>query len=464
MNSLQSSSVSLGPADAALAAAAILTLRRRQREGTAPQFRGANLEAQSIADHEWLLAGPADTGKTWATLWRLDSLLRSTPRSRAAIVRRVRAHMVSTVLRTYSTIQSMRAEPSRPSGGEHPEWFDYPNGSRLYVIGLDKSGKVLSGEFDWIYVNQAEELPLSDWETLTTRCTGRGAVTKIPMLFGDCNPGPPSHWILHRSSLSTLHSRHEDNPALHDGSSWSADGERRLAVLDALTGVRRERLRFGRWVAAEGVVYDLFDRGLHVIEQFDIPEDWRRFRTVDFGFTNPFVCQWWAMDPDGRLYLYRELYRTQRLVSDHALEILRHSEGERIEATIADHDAEGRATLESLGILTEAADKSIMVGIERVQARLRVADDGYPRLYIMEDVLVDRDEALASAHKPVCLLDEMEVYTWQLSADGRPVREEPMKVNDHAADAMRYLVSHVDGEAGGAGWAAYGEELRRGRP
>jgi predicted transcriptional regulator len=39
---------------------------------------------------------------------------------------------------------------------------------------------------------------------------------------------------------------------------------------------------------------------------------------VDFGYTNPFVMQWWAEDPDGRLYLYREIYRTRRLVEDHA--------------------------------------------------------------------------------------------------------------------------------------------------
>lgn len=455
--------------------ALVLLWEKRRRERTkaaalraaavaVPTFRGGNLRAQTESAHEWLLAGPADTGKTWATLWRLDTLLRATPRARGALVRRVRAHMVSTVLQTYRTIQGMRAVPATPSGGEHPEWFDYPNGARLFVIGLDKSGKVLSGEFDWIYVNQAEELPLPDWETLSTRCTGRGAVTKTPMIFGDCNPGPPSHWILKRNSLKMLHSHHEDNPSLHDGAAWLPAGERRLAILDALTGVRRERLRHGRWVAAEGTVYEEFDRGRHLVERFDVPADWRRFRAIDFGFSNPFTCLWAAMDPDGRLYAYRELYRTQRLVSDHAQDIIRLSEGEHIEATFADHDAEGRATLESLGIVTEKADKAVLPGIERVQARLRVAADGFPRLFLVEDSLAERDEVLAQAYRPTCLLDELEVYCWAKAPDGRPVREEPMKVNDHACDALRYLVSGVDGEAGGAGWAAFGQELRNGCP
>lgn len=427
------------------------------------EFRGDNREAQQIAAHEWILSGPADTGKTYATLWRLDSLLRSTKDSRAALVRRVRAQMGPTVLQTFKTLQKKRSQPAVPVGGEHPYCFDYPNGARLYVIGMDDEGKVLSGEFDWIYVNQAEQLALSEWETLSTRCSGRGAVTSMPMLFGDCNPGPPSHWILQRKFLKMLYSRHEDNPSLHNGSTWTSAGLSRLEALDRLTGVRRERLRFGRWAAAEGVVFDRFERGVHVVEQFDVPEGWRRFRSIDFGFTNPFVCQWWAADPDDRLYLYRELYQTQKLVSDHAAEIIRLSDGEHIETTIADHDAEGRATLESMGILTEKADKSVISGIERVQARLSVAADGFPRLFIMENALVARDEALSAAYKPTCLLDEIEVYAWQMSPDGRPVKEEPLKVNDHSCDAMRYMVSHVDGEAGGAGWAAYGEELKSAR-
>jgi phage terminase large subunit len=467
----RSAPLSIGT-DVFLSDAALVYLREKRKRERArarmsaqmtPTFRGANLEAQTITDHEWILAGPADTGKTWATIWRLDALLRETPRARAAIVRRTRAHMVSTVLHTYKTIQGLKERPSSPSGGEHPEWFDYANGARAFVIGLDKVGKVLSGEFDWIYVNQAEELSSEDWQILSSRCSGRGAVTRTPMLFGDCNPGAPSHWILSRTSLRMLHSRHEDNPSLHDGRDWTDSGLMRLEVLDSLTGVRKERLRHGRWVAAEGVVYEEFERGKHLIEAFEIPSDWRRFRSIDFGFTNPFTCQWWAMDPDGRLYLYRELYRTQRLVSDHAADILRLSEGEYIEATVADHDAEGRATLESVGILTEKADKSVLSGIERVQARMRTADDGFPRLLIMEGALAERDEALSQSHRPLCLLDELEVYTWQLSADGRPVKEEPLKVHDHGCDAMRYMVAHVDGESGGAGWAAYGEELKRER-
>ncbi|MBI4916862.1 MAG: terminase [Acidobacteria bacterium] len=414
--------------------------------GSSVLFRGASLEAQAITAHEWIVAGPAETGKTFALMHRLAGILEGTPRASGALVRKVRTDMTGNVLVTWQRVIDARGGWSA-YGGEEPKWFDHTNGSRLYIGGMDRPGKVLSGERDVICVNQAEELHLEDWETLSTRCTGRGAVVEYPMLFGDCNPGPPSHWILSRPSLKVLHSRHEDNPTLYDEQgNLTPQGVRTMAVLDALTGVRRERLRFGRWVSAEGVVYDLFDLGAHVIPRLEIPASWPRYRVHDFGFTNPYVCQWWARDDDGRLYRYREIYRTQRLVEDHAKQIKALSVGERIVADVCDHDAEGRATLEKyLGIRTTAARKDVLSGIEAVKSRLRPAGDGKPRMFFLVDSLVERDPSLVAAHLPVCTEEEMGVYVWALGPDGRPrVKEAPVKENDHGLDATRYLVQHVD--------------------
>ena len=423
-----------------------------------PAFRGAALEAQAITAPEWMLAGPSETGKTWAALWRLDSLLRATPGAKAALVRKVEADIGPTVLLTWKAVLARSGSGAAPFGGAKPSWYDYPNGARLYLGGMDRPGKVLSGERDFVYVNQAEELTLADWETLATRTTGRGAVTPTPMLFGDCNPGPPTHWILGRERLAKLYSRHEDNPTLFDeAGALTEQGKRTMAALDSLTGTRKERLRYGHWAAAEGVVYEAWDRGVHLIDRFPIPPEWRRIRVVDFGYTNPFVCQWWAMDGDGRMYLYREIYQSRVLVEDHAERIKALTGDEAIEATPCDHDAEDRATLERHGIPTIPAYKAVSTGIEAVQARLVNAGDGRPRLFIFRDALVGRDEALAEAHKPFCTADEIETYAWPKAADGKPVKEEPVKVNDHGADAMRYAVAYVDhlgNDYPGKGWEA----------
>ena len=165
-----------------------------------PEFRGASLEIQTTREHEWVIAGPAETSKTWACLWKLDTDLRSTPGAQAVLVRKKRTHMNGTVLRTWRQLITIRGGV-KVNGGNNPDSYDYPNGSRLYVIGMDDPQKVLSGEYDWIVVNQAEELSKTDWEMLSMRCTGRGAVTQHPAMYGDCNPGPPTHFLKHRDGL-----------------------------------------------------------------------------------------------------------------------------------------------------------------------------------------------------------------------------------------------------------------------
>lgn len=421
--------------------------RRRRQSSTTPvlTFRGASLRAQSITTHEWMIAGAAETGKTLAALWRLDTLLKTTPNSSYALVRKVAADIGPTVLRTYQRVVALSGSGAAGYGGNNPQWYDYPNGARLWIGGMDRPGKVLSGERDGIYVNQAEELTLEDWETLTTRTTGRGAVTETPMLFGDCNPGPPTHWIINRPSLEVLYSRHEENPTLYDDAGiLTEQGQRSLAILDALTGIRHKRLRLGLWVAAEGVVYDEYDRSVHLIDRFPIPADWRRIRSIDFGYTNPFGCQWWAIDGDGRMYLYREIYMSQRTVRVHAGQIERLSEGEHYDYTVSDHDAEDRATLDENGIHTTAAIKAVTPGIQAVQERLKPAGDGKPRLFILKQSLVERDEVLAERHKPLSTEQEFESYMWPKGTNGKPVKEEPVKADDHGMDAMRYAVMAED--------------------
>lgn len=418
-----------------------------------PEFRGAALAMQSERAHEWIVSGPSETGKTFAALYRLNQLMREYPGAQAAIVRKTYKSMTGSVLQTWER-KVIAGQPDVTTyGGSRPEWYEYANGSRVFVGGMDNPDKLLSSERDFVYANQAEEFTLDDWEKLTTRATGRAANAPFAMVFGDCNPGAASHWILRRPSLKLMYSRHEDNPTLYDAAGNITErGRATMLVLDALTGVRKDRLRHGRWVSAEGAVYE-FDPGLHEIDAFPVPAHWRRIRVIDFGYTNPFVCQWWACDEDGRMYLYRELYMSRRTVRAHAEQINALSAGESYEATIADHDAEDRATLSESGIFTLPARKDVTVGIQKISERLKVAGDGRPRLFVMRGSLVEQDQRLAEARKPTCTRDEFDVYMWPKSQDGRPVKEAPIKENDHGMDAMRYAGAYLDGGAGSTGIA-----------
>src|SRR5690606_13439318 len=121
--------------------------------------------------------------------------------------------------------------------------------------------------------------------------------------------------------------------------------------------VRYLRYRKGVWASREGLVYDLFDRAVHVIGREQVPYMRTYYRAIDFGFSNPFVCQLWGLDGDGRLYLLKEIYHTQRTVKVHAEHIHQMTGSLPVVATVADHDAEDRATLRENGIDTQAARK-----------------------------------------------------------------------------------------------------------
>lgn len=418
-------------------------------------FYGGAREFWRYQGKEAILSGPYETGKTIAALTKLHTLLCKYPNCRALMVRKTYKSLVQTAVVTYEK-KVLPVPPEDPHsgvqkyGGERPEFYTYPNGSRLVCGGLDNAAKVLSGEYDFIYINQAEELTLGEYETLTTRATGRAGNAPYTQVMGDCNPSLSTHWILHRSTLKLFEQRHEHNPTLYrqDNGEITVRGTQTLAVLDALTGIRYKRGRLGLWVGNEGQVYDTYDPDIHVIPRFDIPPEWERFRAIDFGFTNPFVCQWWAKDHDGRLYRYRELYMTQRTVRVHAEQIKQLSAGESFVFSVTDHDAEDRATLEENGIPTLAALKDISPGIQAVQERLKVQADGKPRLYFLEDSLVEADRNLYREYpgdtQPVCTEQEFGSYVWPEGIDGKSNKEVPVDAYNHGMDCVRYMVRAVE--------------------
>lgn len=401
---------------------------------------------------EAIVHGPAETGKTIGALYKLHIAASTYQNASIVICRKTLSSTYSTVLQTFLN-KVLPPEPERygirPYGGEKPEWFQYDaTGARIWMAGMDKSSKILSAEHDIIYFNQAEEASLDDWETCTTRTTGRAGNMPYSQTIGDMNPAYPAFWTYHRPSLKLFYSRHEENPALFNQRTGEItdQGRRTMTVLDALTGLRRTRLRDGKPAMAEGAIYSGWDDSIHLIDKFDPPPAWRRFRVIDFGYTNPFVCQWWAVDGDGRLYLYREIYYTGRTVRRHCKDINEHSKGERIEATICDHDAEDRATLRENGIANVAAKKDVTSGINKTIDRLALRKDKKPGLYIMRNACVEIDPSLAARKKPTCTAEEMPGYVWANSK----TKEVPVKEDDHGMDAMRYMVMKLDG--GPKGW------------
>lgn len=400
-----------------------------------------------------LMDGPAGTGKTTAILEYINLIMDRYPGSRALITRKTRNSMSETVM---VTLESNVLGPHHPAMIDAParknrDAYDYPNGSTIVVGGLDKPEKTFSGEYDIVAVFEAIETERNDVELLL-RTLRHGKVRPkwndgkpFHRLVMDTNPGPDGHW-LNRSDawLERILSRHEDNPRMWGGKDWTPEGADYIANLDALSGHRRERLRFGRWVSAEGIVYPEFDQRKHMIDA--MPEGWEKwpkYRAIDFGYNDPFVCQWWAVSDDA-MYLYREIYQSRRIVEDHAREIVRLSQGEDYVATVADHDREDRETLARHGVNTSPAEKDIATGLDAVRDRLKVSGNDKPRMFLLRGCLVERDQTLYDAKRPTCSLDEFDCYLWAKRQD-KTEKDVPVDKDNHGMDTMRYACKAVNG-------------------
>jgi PBSX family phage terminase large subunit len=394
------------------------------------RFYGGNREFFYSHDPEVIVSGPAETGKTLAACWKLHLLAMKYPGARLAFARKTQASMYGTVLQTFDRV--IKGANIEIYGGNRPEIYTYPNGAQIFIGGLDNPDRLLSSERDVIYVNQAEELKLNDWETMTTRTTGRGAVMPYTQLIGDCNPGGSKHWIRERAkacALKLIPTTHRDNPTLYDPVTGeiTAQGKRTMQSLERLTGVRRKRLLEGIWATAEGAVYDMFDPATHVVERSR--SEFVRFGfAIDEGYTNPAVILVIGEDSDGRLHIFEEFYKRgvlQSAVVEKTLELNTIYHPYQI---VVDAAAAGLiADLRNAGLPAYGAKGRVLDGIQAVQNFMHVAGDGRPRMTI----------------DPGCTysINDFESYSW------KPEKDEPIKENDHAPDGFRYyVISNTSGE------------------
>lgn len=424
---------------------------------------------------EVLLSGGAGTGKSMAALNKIFGVCEKYPGIRCLIVRKTRESMTESILVTWEEKVVPEGHPclQGPDRNSRKEYVfpdrtnvvdgrTYKGQSRVIIAGLrqsqrDNSQKVMSTDYDLIYAAEAIELSIEEWEKLVMRIRNH----KLPyqQLIADTNPSSPTHWLYKRCNSGKpggmcffLDTTLKDNPLFWDEAKkdWTPEGLDYVNnKLESLTGVRRDRFRDGRWVQAQGVIYENWRAAPpHLIPPFALSKFWRRFRVVDFGYTNAFVCHWFAIDDDGRLILYREYVKTRMLVEDHCEEIKKLEEGDpEVYETVCDHDAEDRATLEKhLGCSTITAKKEISVGIQAVESRLKVQEDGKPRLMVFDSALVGRDKLMDEEKKPIGFVEEVDGYVWDTRNADKP-KEEPIGINDHSCDCVRYACMYMHEDA-----------------
>ena len=392
-----------------------------------------------------LFDGGSRSGKTVLITEYLVRRALRYPGSRQLAARRCRLHAKNSLWEdTFSNYLARHLPREYYSKNESSLTIRFPNDSSILIGGLDdaeRTEKILGNEFITVYLNEATQLSYLTMQMAITRlaqnCKDNLGRQAPPKLILDCNPRGPRHWL---HFVGVRHVDPETELPLADSAKWgrmnfSAYDNREnlppeyLASLEALPEVMRQRMLSGVWRSHEGAVYDEFDEDLHTVEPFRIPEDWARFRSIDFGYTNAFVCLWGARDHDGRVYIYRELYKSRTRTRELAQIIKELSGKESYLFTVADHDAQERAELENNSIRTIRAEKSVTRGIQVVKNFLSVRGDGRPGLYFFRDL----------RHT----LAEIYEYCWEQEKDGSNAREEPVKYNDHAMDALRYMLMEL---------------------
>lgn len=188
----------------------------------------------------------------------------------------------------------------------------------------------------------------------------------------------------------------------------------------------------GEFASFLGAVFKTYSRRVHAIPPFRVPKEWRKWRAFDFGFTNPFVCLWLAKDKDENWYVYREYYQKQTSIAEHIRMVKLLSSGEKYIDSYADpENAEDRAEMRKAGIPTKPAKKDVARGIELVQSKLKIKDDGKPSLFIFRNC------------KNTCR--EIPTYHYPKGTSTRNPKDIPVQKNDHTIDTIRYGLYSVDG-------------------
>jgi hypothetical protein len=245
-------------------------------------------------------------------------------------------------------------------------------------------------------------------------------------------------------SRSFLFSTLEDNPSITENDPTY------IPKLDQLPAKLRQALRFGDWDAYDGQYFSEWKRHIHVTDKFDFSTPHLNIIGLDYGFTKPSSVGWYAVLPSGNIVRYRELYKEGYTYEALIKEIIRYSNGEKIEYMVADPaiwgdkshhkestgsddiDIKGKSGAETMQDIVKGlfpiirADNSRVIGWGRVREYLKPFKDQHGQINAKFKVLSNCYNFIRTI--PGLIHDKIKVE--DLDTDGE----------DHAADECRYVL------------------------
>jgi len=242
-----------------------------------------------------------------------------------------------------------RAFPGAKWREQEKEWR-FPSGARIefgYAENLTDVLRYQGQSYTWIGIDELPQYPTPEiYNFLRSslrsvdpeipvymRATGNpgniGSIWVKDMFVDPAEPGKRFDVIIDtvvgqkKITRRFIPAKLQDNPYLMQTDDY-------LVMLSSLPEVQRKQFLEGDWSAFEDCAFPEFDVVKHISEPFEIPRNWHRFRTCDWGYSSAACCLWIAIDFDNNLWVYRELY-TKRVTADvFARKVLDAEQGEYI--------------------------------------------------------------------------------------------------------------------------------------
>jgi hypothetical protein len=343
------------------------TIEEQKEERTVVFAPNAGPQTDFLAanEKEVLYGGAAGGGKTMALI--ADPMRYfGNGNFNGIILRRTNDELREIVWKTQELYP--QAYPGAKWAEKKSQWT-FPSGARIWLTYLDRPEDVLRYQgqaFSYVAFDELTQHPTSfafDYMRSRLRTTDQSLPT---FMRATTNPGGPGHgWVKrmfidpapenrafdatdldtgktlvypdsHERAGEPLFTRRFIPASLYDNPYLTADGSYEANLLSLPENQRRQLLE-GDWAVADGAAFPEFKQSTHVVEPFDIPPEWRRFRSCDYGYSSFSAVHWFAIDPSYEtLYVYRELYLSKHTGKDLGAAVLDAEQGDSVQYGVLD--------------------------------------------------------------------------------------------------------------------------------
>lgn len=333
--------------------------------------------------------------------------------------------------------------------------FEFPNGSIIELGYCAAESDVLQYqgiEYDVIFIDEATQF--TEYMFNTIYPSARGANNFPHRIYLTCNPGGVGHewvkrlFITKRYNENEYPEEYEFIPATVDDNKVLKEKDPDyIKMLNSLSDGLREAWRDGNWDMLAGQYFTEFNRNIHVVEPFEIPLHWKRYRAIDYGL-DCCACVWVAVSELNIHYVYREYAESDKIISAGAKDITELSSDENIEYTVAPPDlwARSQETAKSKADIFEENGLPLIKGSNNREAgwlavkellEVHETDSGHEsRLYIFKNCInliehlpaLQRDskkpaDCMKEPHEITHLPDALRYYALERITPPKPKKE-----------------------------------------